>query len=364
MADVVHLVRKGESLSAISKRYYRGAAYYKDIAKYNNIADATSIKPGDLIKIPPKTWTLTGNSKASDGSPIVHVARPAVAPPVFNLGKPTIVGSYYEAGSLIVDRTDKEARISGFMEVEGDGATPENVATAEATINRYWNQSFSDGRRVICSVSLHRGTSSFLSSKANVHIHTGSGVSHVNALTSNMSLYLMDDSGNPTNALTWAVAHEFGHVLGLDDKYHEGLFSKVMAAIGKDSRRKSSLDPGYEGNLMAQTSGQLESKNIDDLDKETSPSFREDDDRIRFWVARHSQADIASLNAATKINMINILLNGWISTDDMDAIDRICKSILTHEEGDAVGQDAAKRLLDIEDLGQRTRMRGILGNLP
>jgi LysM repeat protein len=364
MANVVHLVRKGESLAAISKRYYGSAALYKKIAKYNSIADETSIRPGDLLEIPPKTWTLTGKSITDQGGPVVYVARKIAVLPVFNMGKPVIVGSYYATRSLIIDRLDKEVRISGSMEAEGDGATPGNVAMAEATINRYWNQSFPDGRRVICNVSVLRRSAGSSSSKAKIDISTDSGVAHVNALTSNMSLYLVDDRGNPTNALTWAVAHEFGHVLGLDDKYHESFFSKVMATIGKDSLRKNTLEPGYQGNLMAQNSGRLESKNIEDLDKETAPSFHEDDDRIRFWVARHSQADIAALNAATKINMINLLLNGWISQEDMDAIDRICKSVSTHEEGDAVSREAAKRLPDMADLGQRTRMRVILSQLP
>lgn len=51
-AGVVHVVKKGETLSAISKKYHVPIA---DILSYNGLKSGTAIKAGQKLKLPPKT---------------------------------------------------------------------------------------------------------------------------------------------------------------------------------------------------------------------------------------------------------------------------------------------------------------------
>jgi hypothetical protein len=239
------------------------------------------------------------------------------------------------------------------------------VATAEATIKKFWNQSFTGGYKVVCNVKINlKAPGGSGTDDTKIEMDAGSGVAKVNALTRNMTLYLKKEDGTPSNDLTWAVAHEFGHVIGLDDKYSEGFFSRIMAIIGKDSKRKTTIEPGYQGNIMGESNGNLESKNLDDIDKDNAPYFYQKDDRIRLWVSRHSTGKIAKLNAATKIKMIETLLDGYISDQDIAAIELICKSVAGHVEADVIGRAIGKKVMEMSDIGQRTRLRTIISNMP
>lgn len=48
---VLHRVKKGETLKALSKQYYRTTARYSDIARANNLKPPYSIKAGDKLLI-------------------------------------------------------------------------------------------------------------------------------------------------------------------------------------------------------------------------------------------------------------------------------------------------------------------------
>ena len=50
-----YIVKEGDTLGKIAKKYFGNAAYYEYIANYNNIEDANTIFPGQVIKIP-DTW--------------------------------------------------------------------------------------------------------------------------------------------------------------------------------------------------------------------------------------------------------------------------------------------------------------------
>ncbi|UVI33360.1 muramidase family protein [Paenibacillus spongiae] len=52
-AGTRHTVRKGETLSSISRKYFGDSSYAKSIAKYNQLADNDDVKVGDVLKIPP-----------------------------------------------------------------------------------------------------------------------------------------------------------------------------------------------------------------------------------------------------------------------------------------------------------------------
>lgn len=364
MSDAVHVVRDGDTLSAISARYYGKGSLYRQLATYNKLKNPNLIRPGDIIKIPPRLWGIASPSSGEDNAVIVTIKR--ATQKKFELGTPIVIGSYQAARSILIERTGKRLRISGSMEAYGNGASAATAAMAEASIRKEWSRTLPDGFGTVCEVTIGcRAPGVSPSPVAQIEMNLDSGVAHVNRWTKTMVLYLKDESGRPSlEDCGWTAAHEFGHVLGLGDRYSEGFISKIMAIIGKDSQRSSTIQKGYEKNLMARMNGQLETKNIEDLDIENSPSLCEDDDRIRLWVSGHALAQIAELNAATKIRMIEILLGGVVSSDDLDTIEAICRSVTDREEGTAVGQAFAKHLLAMTDLGQRTRARGIISKLP
>jgi len=64
----------------------------------------------------------------------------------------------------------------------------------------------------------------------------------------------------------------------------------------------------------------------------------------------------------TKIAMINELLNGWVTNMDLSDIELICRSI---DAGGMVTVRAAiqPRITELVDIGQRTRLRAILGTV-
>jgi len=87
-----------------------------------------------------------------------------------------------------------------------------------------------------------------------------------------------------------------------------------------------------------------------------------DDDQVRDWVAAHSLSDIAALSTADKLRAIWTLQGGWISGDDLAAMGKICSSVKTKGEADAIR--AGVNVLIFTDLGQRTQMRVFLSKMP
>lgn len=53
VAATSYQVKKGDTLSAIARKYYGDAGLYKKLASYNGIKNANLIFPGQRIKIPP-----------------------------------------------------------------------------------------------------------------------------------------------------------------------------------------------------------------------------------------------------------------------------------------------------------------------
>jgi tetratricopeptide (TPR) repeat protein len=49
---ILHIVRKGETISIISKKYYDDPMQFQTIARFNNLPDATTVRVGKELKIP------------------------------------------------------------------------------------------------------------------------------------------------------------------------------------------------------------------------------------------------------------------------------------------------------------------------
>ncbi|MFN8463909.1 MAG: hypothetical protein U0X20_00100 [Caldilineaceae bacterium] len=82
-----------------------------------------------------------------------------------------------------------------------------------------------------------------------------------------------------------------------------------------------------------------------------------DDDEIRAWVAAHGLADIERLPATEKLRMILSVMRGWVSDDDIAAIQRILGSVSSAAEMTALRRAIEPHLSDLSSIGQRTQVR-------
>jgi hypothetical protein len=83
------------------------------------------------------------------------------------------------------------------------------------------------------------------------------------------------------------------------------------------------------------------------------------DDAIRAWIGAHDDAVIALIATGEKMRLINRLLDGWVSSADLNAIDKIVKSA-TPAELSTISAAVSPRIGTLSDIGQRTRLRAIL----
>jgi flagellum-specific peptidoglycan hydrolase FlgJ len=259
------------------------------------------------------------------------------------------VAKFSPAPGIFVDRTATSIHISGTMELHGDEASPERAKAVQDSINSAWTHAFPDGQNVSCNVSVnYRGSGS-----------EAGQVTQIEAAKISAPSKWKSDSmilnANEKDAFTWVAAHEFGHVIGLDDRYDETRWSHISGEFGGD--RSTTPKLGYEHNIMAVGGGALESQNVKDVARENEPSryWIHDDDQVRDWVSGHSLADIGALPTASKLQAIDTLMSGWISDDDIAAITKICKSVSTRTEAEAIihGVDVQQ----MTSIGQRTTVR-------
>ncbi|HPZ42598.1 MAG TPA: DUF4157 domain-containing protein [Bacillota bacterium] len=89
--------------------------------------------------------------------------------------------------------------------------------------------------------------------------------------------------------------------------------------------------------------------------KETMTLFS--DTEIRGWLKKGSPYVIQGLPVHEKIRLINRLLDGWISEEDVSAIERICRSVVSKEEALEINKAIKPRIHRIQNLGQRARVR-------
>jgi hypothetical protein len=267
------------------------------------------------------------------------------------------VARVYTAPGIVVDRVDKTISISGFMELSGPEATPARALKIQESINSTWTKAFPDGYSVTCNVKVtFRGPG-----------RSPGRVAQIEAIRCAEPSGVSDDddrsmtiNANEPDAFTWTPAHEFGHVIGLEDGYSEGIMSELRARWG--GTRIVTLKPGYKGNLMGETNGKLAKRNLVDLGQANAPAWLDEDDQVRAWVKGHSLFEIRQLSTPHKLAAIKTLLDGWISSDDLLAIRRICGCAASKPEADAIR--GSIDLSSMTDLGQRMQMRVILSNMP
>ncbi len=113
MSDHIHVVQKGDTLSAISKNYYKDAKYYPHIAELNNIDNPDLIYVDQKITIPKY---LKAGFEMKDGCPVIHLVRiclPKKPTSVFN-DISTLEKAAIKEGYSLKDR------ISAFRKIKYD----------------------------------------------------------------------------------------------------------------------------------------------------------------------------------------------------------------------------------------------------
>jgi hypothetical protein len=278
------------------------------------------------------------------------------------MGSGTVLpmGRFFPARGIIVDRADKSLTIMGTMELYGPAATGSNAGSIEQSINKMWTNTFADGYSVKCRITVRfRGPGSKAGNVTQIEARVTSGPSFVGL--GSHGRYMVLNAKEPT-AFTWTAAHEFGHIVGLQDRYSESIVSKLGGMLG--ATRSTAPEPGYAGNLMAAHGGALWSKNIADVavENEPSPYWINDDDYVADWINTHGRADVANLSTRDKLTAMRTLLGGWVSVADVTAIERVCQSVSTEEEATAIRNRLD--LLKLTDLGQRTTVRLALSKMP
>jgi hypothetical protein len=92
------------------------------------------------------------------------------------------------------------------------------------------------------------------------------------------------------------------------------------------------------------------------LDQDVPTRHLASDSDIRDWVSTHNTADIAALSTSEKIRLLNRLLDGWISDEDVAAFEKICSSVDTLAEQLALRTALGPRENDIRSPAQRNRI--------
>ncbi|MGH9606624.1 MAG: DUF4157 domain-containing protein [Terracidiphilus sp.] len=96
-----------------------------------------------------------------------------------------------------------------------------------------------------------------------------------------------------------------------------------------------------------------------DLDRPTRHLTSDSD--IRDWVSKHTVADFQKIATAEKARLLNRLLEGWISDDDVTAFEDICKGITGPAERTDLQRATQSHVNDMSGTGQQTRVRQALG---
>lgn len=269
-------------------------------------------------------------------------------------------GRFSPSRGIIVDRTDKSIQISGVMELYGPEATGARATSIESSINSMWTSSFPDGYKVTTKIRVKfRGPKSVAGNATQIEAVNMTQDSFVGV---GMSGRYMTLNAKNRDVFTWVAAHEFGHIIGLDDRYLESIFSRIGGLFGAE--RTTPAESGYEGNVMAAHGGALTSQNLADIgvENEPSPYWINDDDYVASWVNIHPNSDVTGLPTASKLRAFETLMSGWVSTDDLDAMVRICGSVKSKTEADAIRKAVDPR--ELGELGQRTTLRLAMDKMP
>ncbi len=272
----------------------------------------------------------------------------------------TIPRRFSPAPGITVDIAASSISIAGRAQVWGPQANPARATLIQDSINRIWTANFANGFRVSCAMQISHRASGPPADVLQIEIVPIAGPSSVT--TPVIGAPSMQLNSNATNVYTWVSAHEFGHVLGMKDRYSETLASQICSSFG--CARTTTVERGYEALLMGAHMGAMDTRTLDDLNAETAPApwWINDDDQTRDWVMGATPGAIAALPARQKVQAIRVMMGYWIDDEDVAAIERICANVGSPAHARAIRE--AINPLDFTSIGQRTRIRVAFSGMP
>lgn len=215
---------------------------------------------------------------APSDSPAEHQARKGAShsqSPTNSLQRAAVVCDEYQAAEtgsatpangirVSVNRVSKTANVTANLETHGAAADAAKTSTLRSSISNHWNGSFADGFRITTSVSAAYRRPGQAANSGASQIEIVNAGTDSPSVTNRSSSTIRLNLDYVSNSLTWTSAHEFGHLMGLRDRYSTAFWDRVAAFFGGE-RGASIPDTGYENNIMAVNGGSLESKNVRDL---------------------------------------------------------------------------------------------------
>jgi hypothetical protein len=96
------------------------------------------------------------------------------------------------------------------------------------------------------------------------------------------------------------------------------------------------------------------------LDQDVPTRHLQSDTDIRDWASAHSAADVTPLPSGEKVRLLNRLLNGWVSDDDVAAFEKICSGITAATERKSVQDQVGRRENDLHNNKQKARVHTAL----
>jgi len=172
-------------------------------------------------------------------------------------------GSKRIGKGIVFSWAGNAVRLKVDLEVSGEGATAALAAEIGKTIETIWNASFTDNYQVTSTVNTRfRIQGSEDSDRTQIYVTHDNATTYVRPFPTLYYAY-MNYYINSETIASWTPAHEFGHLLGLDDKYEEGIRSRIHSMYG--GSRSTPVIPGWEGNIMAAYKGTLQKRNLQEL---------------------------------------------------------------------------------------------------
>ena len=269
---------------------------------------------------------------------------------------------YSPSAGIIVERAGKTMTISGKMELYGEKATAALATQLQNTINSMWTASFPDGTSSSCAVSVvYRAPGTPSIGVTTIEAGTGKGGAYVMPGPISNDMFL--NMANPI-AATWTVGHEFGHVLGMVDRYSEPVKSKILGRFGV--QRSSTIEVGYETSLMGAHGAPLDQRTLKDaMDESKSLTMRASplrDTGVRDWIDANGPSGLRKLSIEERIAMFAALMEGWISGDDVRCMKAICASVATRADAEKLRASAGTE--QMLSTSQRNEVRVALAKMP